>query len=35
MPIAKRLSELLGQPVELKQNWVDGVDVAPGEVVLL
>ena len=34
-PIAKRLSELLGRPVPLKQNWVDGVDVAPGEVVLL
>jgi phosphoglycerate kinase len=34
-PIAKRMSELLGQPVELKQNWVDGVDVAPGQVVLL
>ncbi|HJV72653.1 MAG TPA: phosphoglycerate kinase [Noviherbaspirillum sp.] len=34
-PIAKRLSELLGQPVELKQNWVDGVEVAPGQVVLL
>ncbi len=34
-PIAKRLSELLDQPVELKQNWVDGVDVAPGQVVLL
>jgi phosphoglycerate kinase len=34
-PIAKRLSELLGQPVELKQNWVDGVEVTPGQVVLL
>lgn len=34
-PVAKRLSELLGQAVELKQNWVDGVDVAPGQVVLL
>jgi hypothetical protein len=34
-PVAERLSELLGQPVELKQNWVDGVDVAPGQVVLL
>lgn len=34
-PIAQRLSELLGQPVALKQNWVDGVDVAPGQVVLL
>ncbi|NKI71921.1 phosphoglycerate kinase [Collimonas pratensis] len=34
-PIAKRLAELLGQPVELRQNWVDGVEVAPGQVVLL
>jgi phosphoglycerate kinase len=34
-PVAKRLSELLGRPVALKQNWVDGVDVKPGEVVLL
>jgi phosphoglycerate kinase len=34
-PVAERLSELLGQPVTLKQNWVDGVDVAPGQVVLL
>jgi phosphoglycerate kinase len=34
-PIAKRLAELLGQPVELRQNWVDGVAVAPGQVVLL
>ncbi len=34
-PIAKRMSELLGQPVELKQDWVDGVDVAQGQVVLL
>ena len=34
-PVGKRLSELLGQPVELKQGWVDGVDVAPGQVVLL
>jgi phosphoglycerate kinase len=34
-PVAARLAELLGQPVELKQNWVDGVDVAPGQVVLL
>ncbi|MGZ8304762.1 MAG: phosphoglycerate kinase [Telluria sp.] len=34
-PVAARLSELLGQPVELKQNWIDGVDVAPGQVVLL
>lgn len=34
-PIAARLTELLGQPVELKQNWIDGVEVAPGQVVLL
>ncbi|MDO8692646.1 MAG: phosphoglycerate kinase [Sheuella sp.] len=34
-PIAKRLSELLGMDVPLIQNWVDGVTVAPGQVVLL
>ena len=34
-PIAKRLSELLGMPVSLVQNWVDGVQVSPGQVVLL
>jgi phosphoglycerate kinase len=34
-PIATRLSELLGQPVPLLSNWVDGVTVAPGQVVLL
>jgi phosphoglycerate kinase len=34
-PVAKRLSELLGRDVPLKQNWVDGVDVKPGEIVLL
>ena len=34
-PIAKRLSELLGLPVTLVQNWVEGVTVAPGQVVLL
>ena len=35
-PIAVRLSELLGQKVELIQNWVDGgFTVAPGQVVLL
>jgi phosphoglycerate kinase len=34
-PIAQRMAELLGQPVELKQNWVEGVDVAAGQVVLL
>jgi phosphoglycerate kinase len=34
-PVARRLSELLGMPVPLKTNWVDGVDVKPGQVVLL
>lgn len=34
-PIAVRLAELLGRPVPLVQDWVDGVTVAPGDVVLL
>ncbi|MBM3373332.1 MAG: phosphoglycerate kinase [Betaproteobacteria bacterium] len=35
-PIAQRLSEMLGQPVRLVQDWVDGgFEVKPGEVVLL
>jgi len=34
-PVAQRLSELLGRDVPLKRDWVDGVDVQPGQVVLL
>jgi len=34
-PIAARLSELLGQAVPLVANWLGGVSVAPGQVVLL
>ncbi len=34
-PVAERLGELLGFTVPLVSNWVDGVDVAPGHVVLL
>ncbi|HLG52408.1 MAG TPA: phosphoglycerate kinase, partial [Steroidobacteraceae bacterium] len=34
-PVAARLSELLGRPVRLVDDWLDGVDVTPGEVVLL
>jgi phosphoglycerate kinase len=34
-PVAKRLGELLGRDVRLIVNWVDGVTVAPGQVVLL
>src|SRR5690348_12252101 len=34
-PVAARLGELLGRSVPLRVTWVDGVDVAPGEVVVL
>jgi phosphoglycerate kinase len=34
-PVARRLGEVLGRPVPLIANWVDGVQVQPGEVVLL
>lgn len=34
-PVAKRLGELLGREVPLVAHWVDGVDVKPGQVVLL
>lgn len=34
-PVAKRLGELLGFEVPLVANWVDGVEVAPGQLVLL
>ncbi len=34
-PVARRLGELLGRDVPLVANWVDGVDVQPGQVVLL
>jgi len=34
-PVAQRLSELLGSKVRFERDWLDGVDCAPGEVVLL
>src|SRR5712692_2592284 len=34
-PVAKRLAELLGIEVSLKTDWVNGVAVKPGEVVML
>ena len=34
-PVARRLAELLGVPVPLKRDWLDGVSAGPGEVVLL
>jgi phosphoglycerate kinase len=34
-PVARRLAQLLGVPVRLHKDWLDGVEVQPGEVVLL
>jgi len=34
-PVAARMAELLGQDVKLVSSWVDGVDVAAGQVVML
>jgi len=34
-PVAQRLGELLGRSVPLLANWVDGVTVAPGQIVML
>lgn len=34
-PVAQRLSALLGREVPLVRDWVDGVDVQPGQLVLL
>lgn len=33
-PVATRLQELLGKPVRLEKDWIDGIEVAAGEVVL-
>ena len=34
-PVAQRLAELRGRTVPLKRDWVEGVEVKPGELVLL
>ena len=34
-PVAKRMGELLGRDVPLVANWVEGVTVQPGQVVML
>ena len=34
-PVAKRLGELLGREVPVLSNWVDGVSVEPGQLVML
>jgi phosphoglycerate kinase len=33
-PVAARTSELLGKPVPLRREWLNGVDCAPGDAVL-
>ena len=33
-PVARRLSELLGKTVELRKDWLSGLDAAPGQLVL-
>ena len=33
-PVANHLSELLSQPVKLESNWLDGVEIEAGEVIL-
>ncbi|MEI6268390.1 MAG: phosphoglycerate kinase [Methylococcaceae bacterium] len=33
-PVAERLSILLGKPVRVEKDWLEGVVIAPGEVVL-
>ncbi|MEP7102172.1 MAG: phosphoglycerate kinase [Burkholderiales bacterium] len=34
-PVAKRMGELMGREVPVVANWVDGVDVKPGQLVML
>jgi len=33
-PVAKRLSELLKQPVRFEKNYLEGISIKPGEIVL-
>ena len=33
-PVARRLGALLGRGIRLARDWLDGVDAAPGEIVL-
>jgi phosphoglycerate kinase len=34
-PVAKRMGELMGREIKVVANWVDGVQVAPGQLVML
>ncbi|MEY4767452.1 MAG: hypothetical protein RL637_91 [Pseudomonadota bacterium] len=33
-PVAERLAQLLNKPVRLEKDWIEGIDIAAGEVVL-
>lgn len=33
-PVAEHLQSLLGKPVRLERDWIDGIEIQPGEVVL-
>ncbi|MGD7036860.1 phosphoglycerate kinase [Methylotuvimicrobium buryatense] len=33
-PVAEHLQGLLGSPVRLEKDWIDGIEIQPGEVVL-
>ena len=35
LPVAKRMGELMGREIRVVSDWVGGVDVAPGELVML
>src|SRR5882724_247613 len=34
-PVAQRMSELTGRKIPLVSDWVDGVDLVPGQLVML
>jgi phosphoglycerate kinase len=34
-PVAARMGEIMGRSIAVVTNWVDGVDVAPGQLVML
>ncbi len=33
-PVAEKMSELMNMPVRLERDWLNGIDIKPGEVVL-
>lgn len=34
-PVAKRMGELMGRDIPVLSNWIDGVSIAPGQLVML